>query len=118
MPNNHDQLRADYQAEIDQISQRGNATEHSYRTPFETLLRSLLSEDGWAITHEPGQQKGLAPDFRISRNGATVGFVECKQPGADLERLVTSDQIGNYSSLCGNILLTDYYKKPEQIPKG
>jgi hypothetical protein len=102
--------RADYQAAIEQINQRGDATEHSFRTPFETLFRSLLSEPSWGITHEPGQQKGLAPDFRITKDGATVGFVECKRPGADLDSLATSDQIKNYSSLCGNILLTDYYK--------
>ncbi|MBL6622931.1 MAG: hypothetical protein ISP42_04385, partial [Alphaproteobacteria bacterium] len=106
----YNRARADYQAAIEQINQRGDATEHSFRTPFETLFRSLLSEPSWGITHEPGQQKGLAPDFRITKDGATVGFVECKRPGADLDSLATSDQIKNYSSLCGNILLTDYYK--------
>ncbi|MGH7817622.1 MAG: type ISP restriction/modification enzyme, partial [Candidatus Binatia bacterium] len=61
------------------------------------------------VQHEPKREadKG-APDFKISRNGMILGYVETKPIGENLDRVLKSEQIKKYKSLSQNIVLTDY----------
>ena len=87
-------------------------TEHTLRGALESLLNALAADKTPSLTviHEPKRDKtGLgAPDFKIKRYEATVGYVETKSVGADLDTALKSDQLTKYRQLSDNIILTDY----------
>ena len=86
-------------------------TEHTDRSALQTLLQALAddSTSGIAVQHEPKRvaDKG-APDFKITKNGLILGYVENKAIGENLDKVLKSDQIKRYKSLSQNIILTDY----------
>ena len=88
------------------------ATEHTLRGPLETLLKALAADagSGLRVIHEPKRDPaGLgAPDFKVKRHEAILGYVENKKVGADLDAALQSDQIARYKKLSGNIVLTNY----------
>ena len=98
-----------YFREVGAVKKQRGATEFSYRTPLENLLRTL-SPKGFSVVQEPSRVGGVgAPDFRVSgAGGAVVGYVECKKPGENLDDLIRGVQIKKYQNLSPNILLTDY----------
>jgi hypothetical protein len=61
------------------------------------------------VQHEPGKQgdKG-APDFRVSKAGQIIGYVENKRIGEKLSSVLKSEQIKKYKALSENIILTNY----------
>ncbi|MGI9337336.1 MAG: type ISP restriction/modification enzyme [Gammaproteobacteria bacterium] len=102
---------------IDDIGEKraaGGNTEVSYRTPIERMMEKAAAEfcADVDITHEPERTKDLgAPDFLISaKGGGVVGYVECKKPGADLQKKTTKAQVEKYRALSENILLTDSFR--------
>ncbi len=114
-----------YHATLQSLINRGDANEHSFRTAFENLLNAFKptqttpnpnSEQGEiVIIHEPKSTQGqgsIRPDFKVIRKAqgyeSLVGFIECKNFGADLSPLVRGKQIAKYLSVCHNIILTDY----------
>jgi predicted helicase len=86
-------------------------TEHTDRAALQDLLQTIANEDGGgiAVQHEPKRiaEKG-APDFKITKGGLILGYVENKAIGENLGKVLKSDQIAKYKSLSDNILLTDY----------
>jgi hypothetical protein len=86
-------------------------TEHTDRAALQELLQTIANEDGGgiAVQHEPKRiaEKG-APDFKITKGGLILGYVENKAIGENLSKVFKSDQIAKYKSLSDNILLTDY----------
>ena len=89
----------------------GGGTEHSGRTALEGFLKGCAEEHGKdiVIQQEPEQVKGKAPDFKISRNGIVIGYVETKKLGMDCEEVAASEQIERYKTLNKNILITNYH---------
>ena len=89
----------------------GEKTEHTDRAALQALLRAVAESSGAAaaVQHEPKRvtDKG-APDFKITRAGLILGYVENKAIGENLDRVLKSDQITRYKSLSQNIVLTDY----------
>ncbi len=86
-------------------------TEHTDRGALEALLQAVADEGGAKLTvqHEPKRASGKgAPDFRITRNGLILGYVENKAIGENLDKVLKSEQLTRYKSLSQNILLTDY----------
>ena len=102
----------DYLNEIERELQTGNATEHSYRP----MLRQFL--DGWSqnfvpaanydITNEPRRIAGNAPDFLVRRGELSLGWIETKPPGTDLDTEEKSEQLQRYRKAFPNLILTDY----------
>ncbi len=91
---------------------RDEGTEHTGRTALENLLNVFSAEamqPGLLVQHEAGRQgdKG-APDFKIKLNGMILGYVEVKEIGANLDKVLKSDQIAKYRKLSNNIIITDY----------
>lgn len=88
-------------------------TEHTDRGALEALLQDVADETSAAtkVQHEPkrAQDKG-APDYKITRTAAIIGYVEVKQIGANLDAVLKSDQIKRYIELNPNILVTDYVR--------
>src|ERR1035437_3976611 len=86
-------------------------TEHTDRSALQTLLQALADDSttGVAVQHEPKRvaDKG-APDFKVTKSGLILGYVENKAIGENLDKVLKSDQIKRYKSLSQNIILTDY----------
>ncbi|WP_159591676.1 type ISP restriction/modification enzyme [Chelativorans xinjiangense] len=87
-------------------------TEHTGRAALETLLGHFAERamaQGITVQHEPKRvaDKG-APDFKVERQGMILGYVEVKEIGANLDKVLKSDQIAKYRKLSDNIVLTDY----------
>jgi Type ISP C-terminal specificity domain/N-6 DNA Methylase len=87
-------------------------TEHTGRSAIEALLNQLAPQTGGqriTIQHEPKREAGKgAPDFKVMRKGMILGYVEVKEIGENLDKVLKSDQIKRYRALSDNILLTDY----------
>jgi hypothetical protein len=86
-------------------------TEHTDRAALQDLLQAISNEcgSGIAVQHEPKRiaEKG-APDFKITKSGLILGYVENKAIGEHLDKVLKSDQIKRYKSLSQNIIVTDY----------
>jgi predicted helicase len=95
-----------YLREVEKIRAAGNATEHTYRPTFKTLVESF----GKSITatNEPKRVECGAPDFIVDSKGAPVGYIECKDVGAALDDVEKSDQLKRYFGSLENLILTDY----------
>ena len=98
----------------------GNATEHTHRTVLKTLLESV--GDRVTATNEPRRIECGAPDFVVTKsaqNQLTVGYVEAKDAGYDLEQIerdskrvnpstTNGRQLKRYRESLPNLLLTNY----------
>jgi hypothetical protein len=77
-------------------------TEHTGRTALETLLQAIADEadTGIRVQHEPKRQadKG-APDFKVSKSGLILGYIENKGIDENLNKVLKSEQIKRYLSL-------------------
>ena len=86
-------------------------TEHTDRSALEALLQAVADEvnPGVKVQHEPKRvaNKG-APDFKVTRSGLILGYVENKAIDENLSKVLKSEQIKRYNSLSNNIILTDY----------
>ena len=92
-------------------------TEHSYRTALKILMDSYKRPGLNVNIIEEASDNRVdgTPDYIIYQKNETlfetlVGFVECKKPDFDLEKLIDSEQIQKYSNSCENIILTNYKK--------
>ena len=86
-------------------------TEHTDRSALEKLLKAFAThaEGKPKVQHEPLREKGKgAPDFKITRDAMILGYVETKQIGENLGKVLKSHQIEKYKKLSPNIILTDY----------
>lgn len=98
----------------------GNATEHTHRPVLKTLLESI--GDRITATNEPRRIACGAPDFVVTKtvqSQSTVGYVEAKDVGYDLEQIerdskrakpstTNGRQLKRYRESLPNLLLTNY----------
>jgi len=85
----------------------GDTTEHSHRPALEALLQN--SVPGITAINEPTHIiKVGAPDFKIVRNHLTIGYVECKDIGVNLDETLQTDQLQRYLKSFDNLILTNY----------
>ena len=73
---------------------------------------SLESKNNIYITHEPNNDKEGrgAPDFLITKDSLTLGYIENKRINAPLDEIAQDKQIQKYFRLSSNIMLTDYLR--------
>ncbi len=99
-----------YRRQIERELQAGNATEHTHRPALKTLIETLAP--GVTATNEPKRVECGAPDFAVSRKAAhgpvTLGHVEAKDVGKDLDEVEKSEQMKRYLPALPNLILTDY----------
>ncbi len=113
-------LFRDYVKGLQTNLKQGNATEHTHRPVLKTLLES--TGDQVTATNEPKRIECGAPDFVISRtlpSQLTVGYVEAKDIGIDLNQIerdskranpstTNGRQLKRYRESLSNLLLTNY----------
>ncbi len=100
---------SNYFKEIKEIGTK--VTEHSFRTPFENLLNTIKPHTNIKVIHEQKREKGFgAPDFRIETGSASIGYIETKPLGTDLDKVLKSKQVDKYLLLNPNLILTNYYE--------
>ena len=95
-----------YLRDVQKTYALGNATEHSYRPAFKTLVESFGKNV--TATNEPKRVKCGAPDFIVNHKNAPIGYIECKDIGVSLDDMEKSDQLNRYRQSLGNLILTDY----------
>ncbi len=102
----------DYLNAIETAFRSGDATEHSYRPILQQFLRewsqNFSPTINYSITNEPKRVAGNAPDFLVRRGEVSLGWIETKPPGTDLDTEETSEQLQRYRRAFPNLILTDY----------
>ena len=101
-----------YLRSLDKINNL-DATEYTYRTPFEVFLNEYLDKHFKKkkinIIHEASRIKKKGPDYQIKNNNALLGVIETKELNSNLEKFIKTKQIKeDYSKISKNILLTNY----------
>jgi hypothetical protein len=100
---------AEYLASIGSVFRTGKASEHSYRSAFAALVESRTTEEITAL-NDPKREKCGAPDYAVfrTRGGATIGWIETKDLGANLHEAEKSEQLKRYFAHLPNLILTNY----------
>ncbi|MXY45877.1 MAG: N-6 DNA methylase [Chloroflexi bacterium] len=110
-------LFRDYVIELNRSLSDGNATEHTHRPALKTLLESV--QDGITATNEPTRIECGAPDYSISSNGLTIGYIEAKDIGVSLDAIErdanrknpnssNGKQLRRYRDALPNLIFTNY----------
>lgn len=93
-----------------------NDKEHTHRTALENLLLAIKDtqdkQNKIHIKQEPNNDKegNSTPDFLITKDFLTLGYIENKRVNANLDAIIQSNQILKYTKLSPNIILTDYLR--------
>ncbi len=96
-----------YIAEIDGYYRSGDATEHSYRPALQTYLKSVLGSD-MEVTNEPKLGGDVRPDYLVTYKKISLGYIEAKDLGKDLDHASHDVQFKRYQSALPNLIITDY----------
>ncbi|WJJ05448.1 type ISP restriction/modification enzyme [Helicobacter pylori] len=98
----------EYLESIKDITDKKNELTH--RPSLYNLLKGLKDHFNkeYKIEHEPEREQKSQPDFRVSLQGLSIGYIENKRVGTNLSQLLKSDQILKYLELNPNLMLTDY----------
>ncbi|GAA7812751.1 DNA methyltransferase [Helicobacter pylori] len=84
--------------------------ELTHRPSLYNLLKGLKDHFNkeFKIEHEPKREQKSQPDFCVSLQGLSIGYIENKRVGTNLRQLLENDQILKYLELNPNLMLTDY----------
>lgn len=96
-----------YSHQVAQICATRQATGHSYRPAFASLIEALGGDRVRAL-NEPSHIACGAPDFIVERNGVPTGHVECKDVGVNLDDVENDEQLRRYRDGLPNLILTNY----------
>ncbi len=103
-----------YLMRIEEIESRDDTREDSYYSTLETLLNECLAFSGKnniKIIVQPSKSKGGYPDFKVSnKNISTIGCIEAKIPGTDLNKIAKTEQLERYFNAFHNVILTNFYE--------
>ncbi|MGL2887634.1 type ISP restriction/modification enzyme, partial [Helicobacter pylori] len=97
----------EYLESIKDITDKKNELTH--RPSLYNLLNRLKNHFNkeYKIGYEE-RERGSQPDFCVSLQGLSIGYIENKRVGTNLSQLLKSDQILKYLELNPNLMLTDY----------
>jgi hypothetical protein len=95
-----------YLTTLENALKAGNATEHTHRPALKALLESL--DLRITATNEPKRIACGAPDYIITRDNFTIGYIEAKDVGKSLAETECTDQLKRYRRALANLILTDY----------
>lgn len=86
-------------------------TEYTGRSALEALLERFAreaSQKGLKVHQETKGGEQGRPDFMVARAGMILGYVEVKEIGENLDKILKTDQIKRYCKLSDNIIVSDY----------
>jgi len=96
------------------VARQGDATEESYYSTLEELLKDFVASIGRreiCITILPKRTEAGNPDFRVwDGKQKIVGYVEAKTPETDLDQVEKTEQIERYKSTFKNFMLTNFFE--------
>lgn len=87
------------------------------------IAAEALDNSNVDVTQLPRKTEAGNPDIRVwDGSHQIVGYIEAKQPGADLNKIQESEQLKRYRNTFPNIILTDFfefrlYKEGELVDK-
>ena len=106
---------------LDYLDKNPNGSETGYRKDFQYFIEEFTKNQTNIkvyIKHEPKKSEVNVevegtPDFFVylkneSNRESFIGFIECKEPGTDLDKLIEKEQIKKYRKTTDNIILTNY----------
>ncbi|GAA7294441.1 DNA methyltransferase [Helicobacter pylori] len=98
----------EYLESIKDITDKKNELTH--RPSLYNLLKGLKDHFNkeYKIEHEPEREQKSQPDFRVSLQGLSIGYIENKKVGTNLREQLEKPQILKYLELNPNLMLTDY----------
>ncbi|GAA9337934.1 DNA methyltransferase [Helicobacter pylori] len=98
----------EYLESIKDLTDKKNELTH--RPSLYNLLKGLKDHFNkeYEIEHEPEREQGSQPDFRVSLQGLSIGYIENKRVGTNLREQLEKPQILKYLELNPNLMLTDY----------
>ncbi|GGK00702.1 DNA methyltransferase [Lentibacillus kapialis] len=95
-----------YLNELNKNLQLNNATEHTHRTALKIMIETINEEI--IATNEPKRSDFGAPDFIITQGQHSIGYVEAKDIGENLDDVEQSEQLTRYLTSLDNLILTNY----------
>jgi len=96
-----------YRNELNEKLQAPEAQEATHYGTLAVLLETW--GEGVTAVVQPSRVINCgAPDIAIKRGPAPLGYVECKNVGANLDEIEQSDQLSRYRDSLPNLILTDY----------
>lgn len=95
-----------YLSALEVALKSGSATEHTYRRALETLLADANSS--LTVINEPKHQTCGAPDIIVLRKNVPLGYIETKDIGENLDKVIKTEQLKRYLKGLNNLILTDY----------
>jgi len=94
------------------IYSSGNYSEKTFRTPLENFLNAIKPSAEYEVKQEAASSPANIgiPDYTVTHRGSfeTIGFIETKNIGTNLDSIINEEQIARYRSATNNILLTNY----------
>jgi predicted helicase len=104
-----------YFKKIFEVSKTGDATEVSYYSTLEDLLKTYgesIEKKKFHITTLPKKTEAGNPDFRIwDGKQHIVGYIEAKTPTVEyLDQIETTDQLKRYLHIFPNLILTNFFE--------
>lgn len=102
-----------YIERISEIAQRGDATENSFYSCLEDLIKKYAvskNKKKVDVTAIPKKTEAGNPDFRVWDGlESIVGYIEAKKPTeTNLDGIETSDQLKRYLHTFPNLILTNF----------
>ncbi|MFQ5965908.1 MAG: DNA methyltransferase, partial [Candidatus Scalinduaceae bacterium] len=104
-----------YLKRIFDVAKRGDATEESYYSSLEELIKNYATNINKKKTHVttiPKKTEAGNPDFRIwDGKQHIVGYIEAKAPTVEyLDQIETTDQLKRYLHTFPNLILTNFFE--------
>lgn len=101
----------EYIGSVEKELSRRIATEETYRPALKDFVQSL--DRDITVTIAPRRIECGAPDFIVTKGATTVGYIEAKDVGKNLDdieqgRGPDGERFSRYRASLGNIVLTDY----------
>jgi len=110
-----EQMLESYFKKIFEVGNTGDATEVSYYSILEDLLKiygDSIEKRKFHITTLPKKTEAGNPDFRVwDGKQHIVGYIEAKAPTIDyLDQIETTDQLKRYLHIFPNLILTNFFE--------
>jgi uracil phosphoribosyltransferase len=95
-----------YFKNIEKIYKTGVAVEATYRPAFVSMIDGI--DKNLQAFNEQKQIKCGSPDIIVLKNKLSVGYIELKDIGVNLDKVEASEQLKKYFKQLDNLILSDY----------